>query len=282
MTLGRIASALGLCYLLLCTGMFFFQRRLQYFPTTTSPALLKGERYRGLEEVELTAADGTNLLGWYWSGDAEVTAILFHGNAGDRSGRLGWMRDVRALGMNALVVDYRGFGGSAGQPTEDGLYLDGDATVDWARKHGGKTLVYFGRSLGGGVAVEMAVRHPPEALVLVSTFSSAVAVGAEQYPWLPVGLLMRDRYDSIAKIGSLSCPLLMLHGEADRLIPPSSGRALFEAARGPKQWHLAPGAGHNDVRATLGKQWGKLVAGFLAQHEVVAAQGDTSRTGERP
>jgi len=151
------------------------------------------------------------------------------------------------MGYGVLLPDYRGYGGSSGSPSEAGLYLDGDACMAWLRKRGNGMPVIVGSSIGCGVAVEMARRHTPAALILQSGYSSMAAVGGAAYPYLPAGLLLKDRFDNLAKIRALDCPLLCLHGDDDRIIPIQLGRRLYQAANQPKHWVTLQGSGHNNM-----------------------------------
>ena len=241
----RVVRFVLIAYVAVSLFLYFFQRRLQYFPDTANPSLPPGAS--DLEEFTTTTDDGVEIKGWYWPGPKPLTIVIFHGNGGHRGHRVELMRMLRnRLGVSLCMPDYRGYGGSAGSPTEDGLYRDAEATLAWLRDRGVSSFIYMGESLGTGVAVELARRQPPRALILQSGFSSCVAVAQNVYPFLPVGLLMTDRYDSAAKIGQISCPVLMIHGEADRIIPMRYGQALFEAARQPKEWLTIAGARHND------------------------------------
>lgn len=239
-------GATALFYAAFTLLVYLLQRRMQYFPERSPVPVPPGERYRGLEEVELVAADGVRLFAWHWPGPRAPTVVLFHGNAGHRGTRLPWMGEFHDLGFGVFCLDYRGYGGSRGSPSERGLYLDADAAIDWLEERAVGGLVYLGQSIGCGVAVEMAVRKPPVALILQSGFVSLVDVARKAYPFLPVRLLMKDRFDCRAKIDRIGCPLLMVHGEKDSIIPASLGKALFDAAPEPKEWLLVPAADHND------------------------------------
>jgi hypothetical protein len=135
--------------------------------------------------------------------------------------------------------------------------------VRWAREHLGGRLVFLGQSLGGGVAVEMAARHAPAGLILENAAASLVDIARGAYPWLPVGLLMRDRFDAEQRAPAVACPLLAIHGEEDRVVPIALGRRLYEAAGGPKTWWPVPGAGHDELMDTLGPEYLERIAAFL-------------------
>ena len=173
---------------------------------------------------------------------------------------------LRKTGAGVFIVDYRGYGGSEGSPTEDGLYLDAEASIQWLEERGAGPLVYFGESLGVGVAVELAQRRPPAGLILQSGFTSAVDVARSIYWFLPVSLLMKDRYESSAKIAGARAPILCIHGAKDRIIPIRFGRRLFEAAAEPKEWFEVPEAGHNDLPYIGTLDYLERIERFLTDH----------------
>ncbi|MBI5597245.1 MAG: alpha/beta hydrolase [Elusimicrobia bacterium] len=175
-------------------------------------------------------------------------AVMFHGNAGNISDRLDKARALRAMGLSVLLFDYRGYGKSAGRPSERGLYRDGDAAVsDALRRAGGdaRRLVFVGESLGCAVALEEALRRPPAALVLESPFASTAAMSRLVYPWLPADLLVRQRFDNVGKAPRLRTPLLVLHSPQDDVVPYAMGRQVYFAAPEPKAFVETRG-GHND------------------------------------
>ena len=262
----RILRDLAALYVLFAIVVFLFQRRLQYFPDSSIVPTPAGEGFRGLETVSLTSPDGTRLVSWDWPGTRPVTIVIFHGNAGHRGHRLEWIEDLHRFGYGVFILDYRGYGGSEGSPTEQGLYADAEATVRWLKANNRNRLVYFGESLGCGVAVETALRIAPDAMILQSGFASAVDVARKAYPFLPVRWLMTDRYDSSLKIQQLHCPLLGIHGDRDTIIPDRFGKALFDMANEPKEWFSVAGANHNDLTWIGGKKYLETIDTFLRRH----------------
>ncbi|MFI5402255.1 MAG: alpha/beta hydrolase [Planctomycetota bacterium] len=234
------AKLVAAAYVVVVLLVYFLQRKIQYFPDPEAPSLPAGA-----EDVRLEASDFTTLRAWHWPG--AVTVLILHGNAGHRGHRLHIADGFRAKGYGVFLLDYRGYGGSLGSPTEAGLLLDAEAAVRWLRARGATRLVYYGESLGCGVAAALAAREPPQAIVFQSGADSLVRVGAAVYPWLPIRWLMKDRFDAAAAMKDVRCPVLSIHGADDTLIAPERGRALFDAAPGPKEWWLVPGADHNDV-----------------------------------
>ncbi|MDE2666253.1 MAG: alpha/beta hydrolase [Acidobacteriota bacterium] len=258
-----LLKGLLVIYVVLVGSVYLFQRKLQYFPNADPVPLPQGQAFRGLQEIELETEDGIRLLSWYWPGDRPLTLVYFSGNGGNRADRLEWARDFHRLGYGLFLLEYRGYGGNPGTPTERNLYRDAQAALDWLARDPGRKLAYLGESLGSGVAVEMATRAPPAGLIIQSGFSSAADVGQHRYPLLPVGLLMKDPFDSLPKIKGLSCPLLAIHGDRDRTVPLPLGWALFEAAPEPKEWLMVPGAAHNDVSGVGGQSYWKKIDDFL-------------------
>ena len=205
-----------------------------------------------VEDAWFEAEDGVRLHGWYAACEEPRAVVLFcHGNAGNVTHRDEQMRLLReVVGVSVLVFDYRGYGRSEGKPNETGLRADARAARAWLAQRAGiaeEEIVLLGRSVGGGVAVDLAARDGARALVLESTFSSIPDVAAVHYPWLPVGRLLRNRFDSLGKIVDYHGPLLQSHGDADRIVPYRIGRRLFDAANEPKKLITFPGGDHNDL-----------------------------------
>ncbi|EKV26146.1 hypothetical protein C882_2914 [Caenispirillum salinarum AK4] len=245
----------GLAVLVMYTAavlyMYLRQRALLYAPSLERPdpaACGVGD----MQVVTLRTDDGLALNAWWLPpAHAEAPVALYcHGNAGSMADCAFKVAAYRASGMGVLLFDYRGYGGNAGRPTEQGLYADARSARRFLLEEQGVTedrLVIHGESLGSGVATQLALEHPPAALVLEAAFISIPAVGKLQYPWLPVHRLTKDRYESLAKIGRIQAPVLVVHGEDDDLVPVDFGRRLHAAAREPKELVLLPGAGHADL-----------------------------------
>lgn len=203
------------------------------------------------EDAWFEAEDGTRLHGWYLGHSKPRAVALFcHGNAGNivsRGETLSILNERHGLAI--MTFDYRGYGKSEGKPSERGILQDARAARAWLASRTGVAeteIVLMGRSLGGAVAVDLASRDGARGLVLASTFSSLPEVAAHHVPWVFPSLNMTQRLNSAEKIGNYSGPLLQSHGDADTLIPIEMGRKLFDAAGGPKQFIVIPGAGHND------------------------------------
>ena len=244
------------------------QRRLMYFPTKGVPT--PGEiGLTDVEPVTFETTDGLGLSGWFvaaFGPSPRVTVLVFNGNAGNRAHRGPLAAALHRHELQVLLVDYRGYGGNPGTPTERGLAADSRAAraflasrpdVDASR------LVYFGESLGTAVAVDLAVEHPPAALVLRSPFTSMGDLGQHHYPFLPVRLLLRDRFATIDKIRRIHVPLLVIAGGRDRIVPIDNSRRLYEAAATPKTLLVLPDADHNDDELLAGDDMIRAIARFL-------------------
>lgn len=239
------------------------QRRLVYFPSP-GPLPHAASVARNGQDVVIETDDGIRLNAWYFPVDGDGPAVLvLPGNGGDRSMRAPLALALNRMGSSVLLVDYRGFGGNPGRPSEAGLAKDARAAQSWlaARE---REIAYFGESLGAAVAVGLAVERPPRALVLRSPFTSLPDVGAVHYPWLPVRWLLLDRYPSLERIASVRVPLLVIAGDRDDVVPEPMSRRLFDAANEPKRYVLVPGAGHNDLELLVGKQMLNAISGLLS------------------
>ena len=247
------------------------QRTLIYFPIDHVPS--PGDVGLGtVETVTFPTEDGLVLSGWFVPSRAAVvtgTVIVFNGNAANRAYRAPLAATLRHHGFQVLLFDYRGYGGNGGRPTEPGLladaraaraYLLGRVDVDASR------LVYFGESLGSAVAIALAAEHLPAAMVLRSPFTSLVDVGRVHYPFLPVALLLRDRFASLETIRDVVCPVLVIAGDRDRIVPVPQSRRLYDALRPPKDLAIIAGADHNDPELGAGEEMMAAVVRFLSEH----------------
>jgi len=247
-----IAVVIGI-YTAVVGTMFLAQRHLIYHPSQTVPPPAAA----GLPEmraVTVTTADGLRLRSWYRAPPAgQPTIVHFHGNGGNIADRGFKVRPYLDAGLGLLLVEYRGYGGNPGDPTEQGLYADARAHLDFLAGEGvaPRDWVLYGESLGSGVAVQMAMeqaaRAPVRAVVLESPYLSLGETAAAHYPFLPARTLVRDRFDSAAKIERIGVPLFIVHGENDGVIPVVQGKALFEAAPEPKEGHWIRHGGHNNL-----------------------------------
>lgn len=201
-----------------------------------------------IKAVEVKTADGETLVGWWLPPTAgKPTILFFHGNASSLEGDSGRWRRIGEAGVGFLAIAYRGYGGSTGMPTETGLHQDALAAYDWAaHRVSPDTLVIHGYSLGSGVAVRLASEKPARALVLEAPYTSITDI-ARRLTHVPVGLLMRDRYLSTQRIGKVRMPVLIIHGDQDRVIPFTQGEKLYALANEPKTFVRMIGSDHNTL-----------------------------------
>lgn len=252
-TLALILAALILVSIVL-RYMLILDRMMIYFPERGLAATPDsvGLAY---EDVYLTAADGTRIHGWYIPGRSRVTLLWFHGNAGNISHRLDNILMLhQRLGVGVFIIDYRGYGLSEGRPSEKGIYMDAKAAFDYLGSDLGldaeRDVVLLGRSLGTGVAVEMATRYRVRGVILESGFTSIREMADASGSPLPIPLvltLFEARYDSISKIGRVESPVMVLHGDRDDTVPYWMAEKLYAAANDPKTLYPIRGAGHNDT-----------------------------------
>ena len=201
------------------------------------------------EEVTLTSADGESLIAWYIPPkDSKPLVIYFHGNGGALNLRADRFRWLTTDGFGLLGLSYRGYGGSSGEPSETGFLLDASAAYDFAAaRYPSGRIVLWGESIGTGVAIALAAERPIGGLILDAPFTSAADIGASAYPFVPVRWFIKDSFHSDERIGRVKAPLLVLHGELDRIIPIKFGERLFTLANEPKQMVRLPSGGHVDL-----------------------------------
>ncbi|MSP67669.1 MAG: alpha/beta hydrolase [Alphaproteobacteria bacterium] len=260
---GIVTFALG--YAALALLMYVFQRSLMYFPNRARPEPVSAG-VPEMRSVTLTTADGIGLHALYRpAAPGQATVVLFHGNAGNAGHVAHKARPLLDQGLGVLLVDYRGYGGNPGSPSEAGLITDGRAALEFltARGVGADRTVLYGESLGSGVAVALAAETPIGAVILEAPFTAAQHVAERRYWYLPVALLMKDRFNSLVRIGRVQAPLLVMHGERDLVVPVAQGRALFAAANEPKEAHFIAAADHANL---FEHGAAKLALGFLARH----------------
>ena len=252
----------------LAAVIWFGQRGLIYFPRSDVPSLVEAG-LRHAEAIDFMTEDELRLEGWFVpaaSAPSGHTVIVFNGNAGHRGYRTDLAQRFASRGLATLLFDYRGYGGNPGLPSERGLARDARAALAYLRQRPDvdrTRIVYFGESLGAAVAVGLAAEDAPAALILRSPFASLVEMGRVHFPGLPGRWLLRDRYPSIDRISSIRSPLLVIAGDADRIVPLDQSVALYEAANDPKRLVVLKGADHNDDDLTAGPPVVEAVAAFL-------------------
>lgn len=240
--------------------LWVFQRSLIYLPSATIPPPPPF-----VEEVDLSTEDGLSLSAWHLSvPESRATVIVFNGNAGNRAHRLPLGEALAGAGFSVVLTDYRGYGANPGAASEEGLALDARAALAFVReKARDHPVVYFGESLGAGVAISLAVEEHPAALVLRSPFASLPDVAAVHYRWLPTRLMLRDRYPNLERIGDVDAPVLVIAGGEDRIVPVEQSRRVYEGAAEPKDLLVVDGADHNDRALLDGDEMMQTVIAFI-------------------
>jgi fermentation-respiration switch protein FrsA (DUF1100 family) len=233
-------------------GVWGLQRQLVYYPDASDvpPA---GEVLPGARDVTLETADGLELGAWYLPADARrdtgLAVLVAPGNGGNRAGRAGLARELGARGLAVLLLDYRGYGGNPGSPSEDGLAADADAAVRALDDlgHPSDRTIFFGESLGTGVVAGLLQRHRPAAVVLRSPFTELADVGRHHYPWLPVRTLLRDRFPVLDPVAGSDVPITVIYGDRDDVVPTELSARVADSAPALVERVVLEGAGHNDA-----------------------------------
>ena len=250
--LGMILISLGLFLLLVAVfagGRSFGQGRFIYFPEKfrTEPASVGLDQ---VSELGLKAPDGTTLIAWYGKASpGKPTLLFFHGNAGALRSRTDRIMLMQQRGYGFFMLSYRGYGGSDGKPSEHKIISDAFLAYQWLLEQGVRDydIVLYGQSLGSGVAVQVAAQRRVGCLILEAPFTSLTDIAKGSFPYLPVNLLLRDRYDSFKWIEHVSSPILVLHGAKDEIVPLELGQQLYDLARSPKTIEVFPLGTHSDL-----------------------------------
>jgi fermentation-respiration switch protein FrsA (DUF1100 family) len=267
-------------YLALLLLLYTRQRGLVFRPDPTKADLAAAGLAEQMHEVPITTSDGLTLSSW-WAApvrpDRRVIVYL-HGNAGHRGGRADRIRDYLGAGFGVLLVGYRGYGGNPGQPTEPGLYEDARANLAFLATENVRPeqIVLLGESLGTAVAIQMATEFPILALVLEAPLASVLHSARARYPLFAFDFLVRDKFNSLRKIGKVKVPLLLIHGEKDRTTSVRFGRMVYDAANEPKRAHFIAEAGHTDL---MHHGFAKAVTEFLDELPGSHSNASASRSG---
>ena len=223
-------------YLLILISTYIFQRNLLYHPQENN--YFGDQLIVSVKKVKIRTRDNLELISWYHKKNiTKYKTILFlHGNAGSLENRIHKINHFKDMNINFLLVSWRGFSGNNGKPTEKGLYEDAESAVRWLNKQGidENNIIVYGESLGTGVSVEIAQNRNFAGIILESPFTSMVDAGKSKYPYLPVRLLLKDKYESKKKIKNITRPILIMHGKVDRLVPFYMGKKMYELANEPK------------------------------------------------
>ena len=223
-------------YFLIVVLTYIFQRNLLYHP--------KENNYHGdkllvkIDKIKIKTRDNIELISWYHNKDSAnyKTVLFLHGNAGSLENRIHKINHFKNMNVNFLIVAWRGFSGNKGKPTEKGLYEDARSAINWLNLKGvnEKNIIIYGESLGTGVAVEIAQNKNFAGIILESPFTSMINAGKDKYPFLPVKILLKDKYESEKKIKNIKSPILIMHGKVDNIVPFEMGKKMYDLANKPK------------------------------------------------
>ena len=223
-------------YLFILISTYLFQRNLLYHPTENN--YFGDQLTVSIDKVKIKTQDNIELTAWYHSKNLNdyKTILFLHGNAGSLENRIHKINHFKDMNVNFLLVSWRGFSGNKGKPTEKGLYLDAKGAVAWLKSKGIRenNIIIYGESLGTGVATEIAQNKNFGGIILESPFTSMIAAGKDKYPYLPVRLLLKDKYESKKKIKNIHSPILIMHGKVDKIVPFHMGKKMYELANEPK------------------------------------------------
>ena len=228
--------SLIILYLSICAYMYIFQRNFLYHPYKNN--YLRGEKLNAeIKEIFIPSTEGITLKSWFYkNSNNKYTVLFFHGNAGELGNRIYKLNELKNLNLNYLIISWRGFSGNKGSPTEQGLYNDAKNAVEWLEKNNIKKnkIILYGESLGTGVAVEIGQNQDFAGIILESPYTSIVDAAKIYYPYLPVDLILKDKYLSLKKIKNINSPILLMHGGADIIIPIAMGKKLFNEIQSKK------------------------------------------------
>jgi hypothetical protein len=264
----RILINIFIAYVVIALLIYIFQRSLQYFPNRNHPGTPAENGLKIAEAITVTTDDELQLNAWFAPPEKDngKVVVFFHGNAGHMAHRASKVAYFIDAGYGVYLCEYRGYGGNPGSPNEQGLYMDARAGLEWLRKHGFSEdrLVLYGESIGSGVATQMATEIAPHALIIEAGFSSSADVAKKTYFFLPVDLMVKDRYDNLPKIPKVKTNLLIVHGDEDQVIPISLAKQLFDAANHPKEFITINHGGHNDL---YDHHAGHVIVEWLKKHD---------------
>ena len=223
-------------YFLVLVFLYFYQRNLLYHPNENNYS--EDKISVDIEKVKIQTSDNIELLGWYHKKNLKdyKTLVYFHGNAGSLENRIHKLNHFQDMNINFLIIAWRGFNGNKGKPSERGLYVDGKSAIDWLIKKGvdEKNLILYGESLGTGVATHLAQNKNYAGVILETPFTSMVDAAKNFYPYVPINLLLKDKFENFKKVKNINAPILVMHGEVDKIVPFSMGKKIYEIANNPK------------------------------------------------
>jgi len=229
-------SSVVLAYFIIILFVYFYQRNLLYHPSENN--YLNDKITFNYEEIFIETDKKIKLKSWFIKKDLNKfkTILIFHGNAGNLFNRVYKLNELNKLDVNILLISWRGFSGNKGKPSEKNLYHDAEEAVKWLNNRGAisKNIILYGESLGTGVATELGTSNAFGGIILESPFTSITNAAKIYYPYLPVNIILKDRYDSIGKIKNITTPILIMHGKKDNIVPQKMGLELYEKANQPK------------------------------------------------
>ncbi|ODS34845.1 MAG: Alpha/beta hydrolase family protein [Candidatus Scalindua rubra] len=278
--LKRYVIYLVIIILLIMIFPKFIEKRLIFHPDKSNDSITPDVYGLEYDDVTFQTEDGLNLNGWFVPGkksspDDDLpacragrhTLLWFHGNAGNINHRLDNIKMLYdRVPVNVFIFDYRQYGKSEGRVSEQGTYIDARAALSYLRSRkdiNHEKIIFFGRSLGSAVAVELALKEKCCAMILETPFTSIKEMGKKLYPFLPISLFIRTKYDSLSKIGDIKVPILIMHGDKDELVPIEQARKLYETADEPKEFYTIPGATHNDTHIVGGEEYFDVIKRFV-------------------
>ena len=223
-------------YLVILFFLFFYQRNLLYHPNENN---YYGDKLTvDIKKVKISTADNIELLAWYHEKNLKdyKTILYFHGNAGSLENRIHKLNHFKNLDINFLIIAWRGFSGNEGKPSENGLYEDGESAVKWLLNKGieEKNIILYGESLGTGIATHISQNKNFAGVILETPFTSMVDVAKTFYPYIPVSLVLKDKFENKKKMKNISSPILVMHGELDQIVPFRMGEKIYKIANNPK------------------------------------------------
>ena len=233
-------------YTLILVILYLYQRNLLYHPNENNYS--DDNISVAIKKVRITTSDNVELVGWYHEKNLKdyKTLIFFHGNAGSLDNRIYKINHFQNMNINFLIIAWRGFSGNSGKPSEQALYKDGKSAIKWLNQKGvkNKDIILYGESLGTGVAVHLSQNDNFAGVILESPFTSMVDAAKNAYPYFPISILLKDRYENDKKIKNIKSPILIMHGEKDKIVPFWMGKKLYKLANEPKYSYFSTNDNH--------------------------------------
>tara|TARA_B110001452_G_scaffold139049_1_gene115602 strand:+ start:33 stop:851 length:819 start_codon:yes stop_codon:yes gene_type:complete len=232
----KIILIIPTIYFLILLYVFLFQQNLLYHPTENNYS--NDQLTVKIKKVSIKTNDNLKLIGWFHEKDLKnfKTIIFFHGNAGKLENRIHKINHFKDIDVNFLIIAWRGFSGNSGNPSENGLYEDAESAVRWLKRKGlkNKDIVLYGESLGTGIVTHIAQKNKFAGVILESPFTSMIDAAKNVYPYFPIRLLLKDKYESDKKIKNIKSPILIMHGKKDKIVPFWMGQKMYKMANEPK------------------------------------------------